>query len=252
MLSGNKFYHSHIRKAIISFGSLFNNIYIDRVDSDNTIVQTLKIPLTYGPKSKVLARVASQPNLEDRPYKMVLPAMSFEITGFDYDPDRKFNNLNQSRAPNTPTTNKTQFAPSPWDMQIQLSVIVKNQDDGLRIIEQILPYFNPAYSVVVNDIPELGIQRNLPIQLVGLNFDDNYEGDVGETRFIIWTLVFNLKLNFYGPISTTNIIKSVTVNTHTTMDESSNAGEIYNVQVDPLTAEITDDWTFLESFDITY
>jgi hypothetical protein len=252
MLSGNKFYHSHIRKAIVSFGSLFNNIHIDRVDSDGAIAQTLKVPLTYGPKSKILARVVTQPNLEDRPYKMVLPAMSFEITGFDYDPDRKFNNLNQSRAPNTATANKTQFAPAPWDMQIQLSIITKNQDDGLRIVEQILPYFNPAYSVVINDIPELNIQRNLPIQLVGVNFDDNYEGDVGETRYIIWTLAFNLKLNFYGPVSTQAIIKSATVNTHITSDETVTSGETYNVQVDPSNAEITDDWTFLETFDITY
>lgn len=252
MLSGNKFYHQSIRKAIISFGSLFNNIYIDRVDSDGNTIQTLKIPLTYGPKSKILSRVNSQPDLENRPYKMVLPAMSFEITGFDYDPERKFNGLNQSRAPNTPTTNKTQFAPAPWDMQIQLSIITKNQDDGLRIVEQILPYFNPVYSVVVNDVPELDIKRNLPIQLVGVNFDDNYEGDVGETRFIIWTLAFNLKLNFYGPVSTQGIIKSVSAAMHITSDQTVTSGETYNVKVDPIDAEITDDWNFIETFDINY
>lgn len=252
MLNNQHFYHSSIRKTIISFGSLFNNIHIDRVDSNNAVIQTLKVPLTYGPKSKILARVATQPNLEDRPYKMVLPAMSFEITGFDYDPARKSNPLNQSKAPNTPNTNKAQFAPAPWDMQIQLSIITKNQDDGLRIVEQILPYFNPAYTVVVNDIPELGIKRNMPIQLVGVNFDDNYEGDVGDTRFIIWTLAFNIKMNFYGPISDQAIVKSATVNTHITSDSTVIAGEVYNVQVNPTDAEITDDWTFLESFDTQY
>lgn len=251
MLGGNKFYFSHIRNAVIAFGSLFNNIKIDRV-KDGEIIQTLKVPLTYGPKSKILARVNSQPNLEDRPYQIVMPAMSFQITGFDYDSQRKLPPLNQSRAPNTATTNKTQYSPAPYDMQIQLSVIAKNQDDALRIVEQILPYFNPAYTVTINDIPELGIKRDVPIQLVGINYDDNYEGDVGETRFITWTLAFNLKLNFYGPVSTSAIIKKAIVKTHITTDQSVTGGETYTVSVDPIDAEEGDTWTFLEEFSIEY
>lgn len=252
MLSGNKFYHETIRNAIIAFGSLFNNIYIDRLDSTRNVVQTLKIPLTYGPKSKILSRVVSQPDLENRPYKMILPAMSFQITGFDYDPQRKFNPLNQSRALGTPSTAQTQYAPTPIDMSIQLSIIAKNQDDALRIVEQIFPYFNPAYTVTLNDIPELNIKRRVPIQMTGINYEDNYEGDVGETRYIIWTLAFNLKLNFYGPVSTQAVIKKAIVNTHITSDETVVAGERYAVSVDPITANQDDSWAFLEEFDIIY
>lgn len=252
MLSNQKFYHSTIRNAIIAFGTLFNNIMIDRRDENDTIVQTIKVPITYGPKSKAISRVLAQPNLEDRPFKVSIPAISFQITALEYNPSRKLPPLNRSTAPYSTTNHLFQYAAAPYDLTIQLSAIAKNQTDALQIIEQILPYFNPCYTVAVKDIPSLDITRDMPITLVNVNHNDNYEGPVEENRVIEWDLMFNLKLNFYGPISDGAIIKTATVNTHITEDETVVAGEVYKVSVDPITAEVDDPYTFLEEFDIQY
>ena len=252
MLNNQKFYWSTIRNAVIAFGTLFSNIYVDRRDSENTVVQTLKIPLTYGPKSKAIARVMAQPNLEDRPFKIAIPSITFQITGLEYNPSRKLPVLNQARAPLSPTSDKTLYSSAPYDMTIQLSIIAKNQNDALQIVEQILPYFNPVYTVSLKDIPELNIVRDVPVTLVNINYNDNYAGPVEENRVIEWDITFNLKLNFYGPISTTGVIKIATVNTHISEDTSVSAGEMYRVSVNPITAEETDNWTWLEEFDIQY
>lgn len=247
MLNNQQFYFSTIRNAIVAFGALFNNIRIDRTDKTGKAVQTLKIPLTYGPKSKALARVMSQPDLENRPFTMALPVISFQITGFDYDSSRKLPPLNQSRSPNTSATAKTQYMPAPYDMQIQMSIYAKYQEDALRIVEQILPYFNPSYVVTLKEVPELNVKRDMSIHLVGINYSDNYEGPVQDDRYILWELAFNLKLNFYGPVTNTALIKEVMVNTHTSMDPASPT-DTYKVSVNPLTANETDNWTFLEEF----
>lgn len=252
MLNNNKFYHSTIRNAITAFGSLFNNIQIDRKDAESNTVQTIKVPLIYGSKSKALARVRSQPDLEDRPFHMLMPIISFEISGFEHNPSRKLPQLNQSRAPFSETSAKTQYTSAPYDMNIIMTIIVKNQEDGLQIVEQILPYFNPVYTVTMNDIPDLGIQRDLPIAITGVNYTDEYEGPVEKTSTITWQLSFNLKLNFYGPISTSNVIKTATVNTHISSDTTVKSGQQYVVSVNPLTADVDDEWDFLESFNTLY
>lgn len=253
MLNDRKFYFETIRHAIIAFGSLFNNIHIDRKDSSGDTIQTLKIPLTYGPKSKALSRVRAQPDLENRPFQLSMPIMSFQIEGFMYDSSRKLPPLNQSRGPQTnPSLVRTQYAPAPYDMRVHLSILSKNQEDALKIVEQILPYFNPAYVITLNDIPELNIKRDVPISLDQIDYADNFEGPVEDTRTIIWTLSFVMKLNFYGPVSSTGVTKTVHVNTHISDGVSINSGENYTVSVNPVTANVGDSWTFLEEFDTRY
>lgn len=248
MLGNQKFYHQTTRKLIIAFGSMFNNIMIDRKDDAGNLIQTMKIPLSYGPKQKYLARIQAQPDLENRQFEISLPRMAFDITGFKYDPMRKLPPLNQAMVGKGLTAD-TQYSPVPYDVTINLYVMTKNQDDGLQIVEQIFPFFNPAYNLNINDIPELGIKRAVPVTLDSVQFDDVYEGDFSARRVIIWTLSFTLKINFSGPISSKSVIKSVTANMHPTLDTSVTAGESITITVDPITANKEDNWTFITEFD---
>ena len=245
-----KFYHSSIRKAVIAFGNLFNNILIDRKDGDNNVVQTLKVPLSYAPSQKFLAIVEQQTVSGEKSFQIILPRMAFEMTSINYDPSRRVSLVQQNRSVNaTSTTLNAQYAPSPYNIQISLYIYVKNQDDGLQIVEQILPYFNPDFNLSLNAIPELGIKNDLPIVLNNISYDDQYEGDFTQRRAIIWTLDFTLKLNFYGPINKQQIIKSVNVGVFND-EEMSQRIENYNVTVDPLstTKENVTANVFIETF----
>ena len=205
------FYWGTIRKAVIAFGNLFNNISIDRKDSVGNTIQTIKIPLAYASKQKFLARIQQRPNVDERQLQLVIPRMAFEILGMSYDYDRKISPIQQSRTiTNSATFQNTQYAPTPYNVSVALYVSVKNQDDGLQIIEQILPYFNPDYNLKLIAIPELDIKNNLPVLLETITFQDNYEGDFTDNRDIIWTLTFTIKLNFYGPVDKSGVIKTVT------------------------------------------
>ena len=228
-----KFYHSSIRKAIVGFGNLFNHILIDRKDGNNNVVQTLKVPLSYAPRQKFLAIIDAQPVAEDRSYQILLPRMAFEMTSINYDPSRRVSLVQQNRAINSSSnTLNAQYAPSPYNVQISLYIYTKNQDDGLQIIEQILPYFNPDFNLSINAIPELGIKNDLPILLTNISYDDQYEGDFSQRRAIIWTLDFTLKLNFFGPINKQSIIKSVDVGLFNNKEMTENI-ETYNATISP-------------------
>lgn len=248
----DKFYHSTIRKGIIAFGNLFNRIYIDRRNSSGEVVQTLKIPLAYAGKQKFLARVAAQPQSFEQSFETYLPRLSFEMTGIVYDPGRRISLVQQNRAINsTSSTLNTQYAPTPYNLSMTLYAYTKNQDDGLQIIEQILPYFNPDYNLNLNAIPALGLKHDLPIILDSVMFEDNYEGDFTTNRTIVWTLSFTMKMNFYGPINKQGLIKNVTVNTFS--DQAlGNIQSRYSVAVTPDTAMPGDTLTgdnILETFD---
>lgn len=230
-----KFYHSTIRKSIIAFGNLFNHILIDRKDANNNVVQTLKVPLAYAPRQKFLAIIAAQPVAEDRSYEVLLPRMAFEMLSINYDPSRRVSLVQQNRAINsTNNTLNAQYAPTPYNIQMSLYIYAKNQDDGLQIIEQILPYFNPDFNLSLNAIPELGIKNDLPILLTNISYDDQYEGDFSQRRAIVWTLDFTLKLNFFGPINKQSVIKSVDVGLFNDQ-ELSQTIESYNAIVTPTT-----------------
>lgn len=244
-----KFYWGTIRKSIIAFGNMFNNIHIDRKNTSGEVIQTLKIPLSYSPKQKFLARIAATPDAVTQNFQTVIPRMGFEMTGIVYDPNRRVSLVQQNRAiNNTSTTLNAQFAPTPYNIGVNLYVYVKNQDDGLQIIEQILPYFNPDYNLSLNAIPALDIKNDLPILLDSISFEDDYEDGFNNRRAIIWTLSFTMKLNFFGPINRQGIIRSTTVSTFS--DPSlSNQQTQYSVTVDPSTAVPGDNITFVETFE---
>lgn len=244
-----KFYHGTTRKAIIAFGNLFNNIFIDRKDAEGNVVQTLKVPLSYAPRQKFLARISARPDSQDQNFQTIIPRMGFEMTGITYDPGRRVSLVQQNRGVNnTTTTLNSQFAPSPYNIDISLLAYTKNQDDGLQIIEQILPYFNPDFNLSLNAIPALNIKNDLPILLNSISYEDDYEGDFTTRRAIIWTLNFTLKLNYFGPISKQNIIRTSVANTFNDAELSQRI-QRYNVTTNPNTAVPGDDIDFVESFE---
>jgi len=209
-----RFYWGTIRKSIVAFGNMFNNITIERKDANGNVVQIQRVPLSYSPQQKFLAKIRQQPDVDNINFQVILPRMGFEMVSLDYDPNRKISPMQQSRTINSSTSASAQYAPTPYNINVLLYIYTKNQDDGLQIIEQILPYFNPDYNLTLKAIPELDIKNDLPILLNSIGFQDEYEGDLTTRRAIIWTLSFVMKLNFYGPVNRQGIINKVTTNTY--------------------------------------
>jgi hypothetical protein len=207
---GRTWNHDSLRKYIIVFGTVFNDIYINRLDNNEEIRQTLKIPLTYGPKDKVLARLEQSPRMDNQ-VGIVLPRISFEMTSLEYDPTRKLNTLNkltkQSATAGTDDEVKYQYQPVPYDMQFEMNILVKNAEDGTRIVEQIVPYFTPDFTVSVNLVPEVDNARDIPIILNSITSQDQYEGSFEQRRALIWTLSFTMKGWLYGPTKKSKLIK---------------------------------------------
>ena len=248
------FYHQHIRKAIIAFGTIFNQITVKRYNADNEVVQSLRVPLSYSPKNKFLARIAEVPTSNTQAAAVILPRMGFEITGLQYNPARKISILTKNMAigeGDNPNKLRSQLTSTPYDMSIALSIVAKNQDEGLQIVEQILPYFNPDFCVTITDIPEMGIKRDLQIMLDSVNYEDNYEGDYSQRRTIIWTLGFTLGINLYGPVDQQNIIRTSIANTYTDLQQP-NYQQKYQVTTNPNDAVVTDDWDYVEQFDESF
>jgi hypothetical protein len=207
---GRTWNHDSLRKYIIVFGTVFNDIYINRLDNNEEVRQTVKIPLTYGPKDKVLARLDQNPEMSNQ-VGIVLPRISFEMTSLEYDPTRKLNTLNkltkQSATAGTDDEVKYQYMPVPYDMQFEMNILVKNAEDGTRIVEQIVPYFTPDFTVSVNLVPEVDGPRDIPIILNSITSEDQYEGTFTERRVLTWTLSFTMKGWLYGPTKKSKLIK---------------------------------------------
>jgi hypothetical protein len=203
---GQYFYNESLRKCIIAFGSLFNDIYITRKNASGTDSQSMKVPLAYGPKQKFMVRLDADPNL-DQKVAITLPRIGFEIAGFDYDPSRKLNRIIKRKKVSN-TTDKalkqmnTQYSPVPYNLNFELFVMTKNSDDGIQIVEQILPFFQPEYTVTINEVPEMAVIRDVPIVLNNIGYEDTYTGSFTERRAIIYTLNFTAKAYVYGPVTT--------------------------------------------------
>lgn len=195
----NTFYHGTLRKYVILFGTLMNDIYINRIDGNGETVQTIKVPITYGPKDKTISKIQGDPD-NKRPVAIVLPRMSFEMIGIDYDPSRKLNTV-QKYVSKDPKSNQVlyQYAPVPYNITFDFNIYVKNADDGTRIIEQILPYFTPEWTTTVNLIPELNESVDIPLIINSVTLADNYEGSFEERRVLIWNMSFVMKGFLYGP-----------------------------------------------------
>ena len=209
MFSINPFYFSLIRKYVVTFGTLFNNIYITRTNAEGSILDYMRVPIIYAPKDKALTRVIQDPNVDRPSATFPLPMMSFEISGFRYDPSRKLQTINRSayNDPNDKTKRRYQWNPVPYNIDFELNILVKNAEDGTKIVEQILPYFTPDWTVTALLIPEMDIKHDIPIVLNTVNLDDVYEGDFTKRRSMIWTLTFTLKGYIYGPVKSTKVIK---------------------------------------------
>ena len=211
---GSTFYHQTIRKYVAAFGTLFNDINVERKNSAGTVLERIKVPLGYGPKQKWI--LALQETSADR--KVVAtrtPRMGFALTGLSYDSVRKLNTLGRNAAANTAagtTTLMTQYNPVPYNFDFELFVLVNNAEDGTQILEQILPYFAPQFTVTINTIPSMGIKTDVPIILNSASQSDEYEGDLATRRTIIWTLSFLLKGQIYPDVKTSSVIKSIEVN----------------------------------------
>jgi hypothetical protein len=205
-------HHGLIRKYVVLFGTLFNNIYINREAADGTHLQTIKVPLTYGPKDKFLSRVNNDPGM-DKAVAISLPIMAFEMTTLEYAAERKLNTINKMVAVGTsPNKVKFQYGPVPYDINFTLSVMVKNVEDGTRIIEQILPYFTPEWTASVRVIPEMNIVHDIPLILNSTSVEDSYAGEYTQRRALTYTLDFTMKAYIYGPVKAPGaaIVKTAT------------------------------------------
>ena len=246
---GEHFYHKKIRNTVIAFGTIFNNVNIKRLDSSGNPLQNIKIPLSYSPKEKFLARLAAPQDLtgDDSKVAITLPRMSFEVTGYSYDGTRK---LNKNQKITKVTTNSdttkmnSQYMPVPYNINFALSVYTSNSDDGLQIIEQILPYFQPDYTVTMIESSTMDTKRDIPIILNNVDYEDSYTGTLTSTRRIIYTLTFTAKVYLYGPISTSAVIKTVSADLYS--DTGSNAPRVERVTVtpNPTSADKDDDYTY--------
>jgi hypothetical protein len=232
MFSKNPFYFSLIRKYVITFGTLFNNIYINRTDRDGNITALERVPLVYGPKDKMLARVVQDPNIDRPTATYPLPLMSFEMTGFTYDGARKLQTINKNvyNNPDDVSKRKYQYVPVPYNIDFQLNILVKNAEDGTKIVEQILPYFTPDWTLTAILVPEMNIRHDIPIVLNRVNMDDVYDGDFTVRRTMVWTLDFTLKGYLYGPIKTTKVIKYAITNIYDKIDRTATPSATITIQ----------------------
>ena len=210
---GSHFYHGLIRKYVVLFGSLFNDIYIDRVDASGVSQRTIKVPLQYGPKERYLTRYQQNPDLL-REVSMVFPRMSFEITGVSYDPDRKLNSI--GRIPSISANNNvlaTQYNPVAYNFDITLSIISRNTEDAVRIVEQIVPYFTPQWTETLALVPEMNVNIDVPIIIKNVTTVDTYASNFEDKEWVIWEMTFVLKGQLYGPVRRQSQIREVIVNT---------------------------------------
>ena len=256
---GDHFYHKQIRNTVIAFGTIFNNVNIKRTDSSGNPLQTLRVPLSYSPKEKFLARLDAQQDLtgDDSKVAITLPRMSFDITGYSYDGSRKLNkNQKLGRVTTNADTTKlnTQYSPVPYNVAFELNVFVANSDDGLQIIEQILPFFQPDYTVtMIMDRTYMDTKRDIPFILESVDYEDSYTGALTDRRRIIYTLKFTGKIYFHGPISTSAIIKNAEADMYTnTQANNPSRSQRVTVTPNPTSADKDDTYTYtttLEFFD---
>lgn len=207
---GQTWFYDLIKKQLIMFGSLFTEIYINRTDANNVVIQSILVPIRYGPKEKFLARIEEDPNLA-RP-ATVLPMISFQLDNLVYDPDRKLNTLNKNYVSGPNGTLNSAYGPVPYNFDIELSVMVKNIADGNQVVEQILPMFPPEWIMTVNLMPQLSQQLNIPIVLKSSTPTDTYASDFKTRRFLFWTFKFTIKGYLWGPVISQGPIRTVIVN----------------------------------------
>ena len=208
---GTYFYHEIIRKTVISFGTLFNEVYVRHQDATGKDISNIKVPISYGPKQKFLARIQQQPDL-NKAVQITLPRMSFEVNNIQYDPSRKAGITQTFKASEGGKLKKV-FMPVPYNLGFELNILTKLQDDSMQILEQILPFFQPGFTLTIDLAKSIGEKRDVPMVLDSITFTDDYEGNFETRRALIYTLNFTAKTYMFGPIadSTEGLIRKVQV-----------------------------------------
>ncbi len=209
---GTHFYHKITRKYVVLFGTMFNNITLIRTNTDTgNEIERVKVPIVYGPKEKYISRLRSDPDLQKQ-IQIRLPRLSFELTGISYDAARKQNSMLKVAKGNTGTSAKSSYMSVPYDLNFELTLYARNIDDGTQVIEQIMPYFNPDYTVTINPVTSLNVLKDIPIILNTVSNNIEYEGNFDSVRFVMWTLTFTMKAHYYGPVTNPKIIRKVIAN----------------------------------------
>jgi len=218
---GNYFYHEIIRKTIIAFGTLFNDVHVRHTDQAGNAESDLKVPLAYGPSQKFLARITQQADL-NKAVQITMPRMSFEMTSIDYDPTRKTSLVQTFKTCDDGSKVKKVFMPVPYNIGFELNILSKLNDDSLQILEQILPYFQPHFNLTIDLVDSIGEKRDIPIILESVNFQDDYEGNFDTRRALIHTLRFTAKTYLFGAIadSSDGLIRKVQVDMYSSTDRA--------------------------------
>ena len=246
---GTYFYHEILRKTVIAFGTLFNEVHIQKEDKSGKTISDLKVPLAYGPRSKFLAKLQQQQEL-NQPTAITLPRMSFEMNSITYDSQRKTSVTKTFKAVDNNDKVKKVFLPVPYNVGFELNIMTKLNDDALQIVEQILPFFQPSFNITVDLIDSIGEKRDMPVVLENISFSDEYEGDFSTRRVLTYTLNFSVKTYLFGPIadSTDGLICKVQVDYYSDTDRQTAKREMrYTAVPDPITAEPGDDFGFSET-----
>lgn len=226
------YYNEILRKTIIAFGTMFNNISIKHFDKNNEVLDVVKVPLAYGPTQKFLARLEQSPDL-NKSTSLTLPRMSFEFNGLKYDSARKVTTTQQFVAIDEIDGVKKTYMPVPYNMDFELSIMAKVNDDMLQIVEQILPYFQPSYNVTIEMVKRIKEKKDIPIVLDSISMQDDYTGDFTSRRVLTYTLKFTAKTYLYGPVTSASkdIIKKATINYLGGKDSTSAIRDVtYSVQ----------------------
>ena len=216
---GSHFYNQIVRKNIIAFGTLFNNIEMKSTDPDTgEVLEAQKVPLAYGPKQKFLVRLTDTSTSK---VSITLPRLYFEMTGIDYDSTRKTSPIQKYKTviDGNGDEVRVQYVPVPYNINFELGVIAKSQDDALQIVEQILPYFQPSFSITLNMIPDMNEKRDVAIVLNGISGEDEWDDTFMQRRYIAYTLNFTMKSYLYGPYNTSDVIRKAII--HETMGDAS-------------------------------
>lgn len=237
---GNHFYHATMRKSVAVFGTLFNNISVIRQDGSGNVLNQIKVPLAYGPKQKWLARIDQQ---TEESMAIKLPRMAFEITSITSDLNQKLSKRTSIiESTDDPTQKRTIKQIAAYDIGMQLNIMAKNQDDGLQILEQILPYFQPEYTVSVKPVTGYDFKQDVPVILTGVNITDDYEGDLTTRRVLVYTLDFTMKVKFFGPTSNQGVIREINIDFNNNISGTEILEEM-QLTIDPPTADQNDDYT---------
>jgi hypothetical protein len=252
MLNSSPYYNGTTEKAIIAFANLFKDVYVLRMKQDGTIEKTVRVPVSYAPKEKFLAREQQQPNIDNSTEELTLPRLSFEITGFQPDASRRMNAMQQRKAVVTGQTNSV-FNPAPWNLEVSLYAIAKYQTDALQMFEQIVAVFNPSYIVTIKAMPELNLTDDLPIVLDTVQHEDNYDAKFQERRTVVFTFNFTLQLNYFGGVEKNRaVIKQteVDITSGTTVPSDGRPSlELIKNTVNPLSANAGDTHTVITEID---